>query len=193
VLVDSLHPAEWKKPTPEQLRLIQAGLRYAWIAVWLARLGFVRFCLARLARGLPRLRRTAVSAFGVSMAAAVQRIAGEIRKLPAPILPVVRALWSQPKNFMNLAQHIAALSASAGAFGSHRRSNLSVGTHVQLAAPILLAMRPSVSRPGVCRASAVLRVPAVQSDEDLAISLLTQKGVYLHRGTSTTFRGPATW
>jgi pimeloyl-ACP methyl ester carboxylesterase len=183
VLVDSVHPAEWNKPTPEQLRLIQAGLRNAWIAVW----------LARLARGFPRLGSAAVSAFGASMAAAVQRIAGEIRKLPAPILPVVRALWSQPKNFMNLAQRIAALPASAGAFGSHRRSNLSVGTHVQLAAPILLAMRPSVSRPGVCRASAVLRVPAVQSDEDLAISLLTQKGVYLHRGTSTTFRDPATW
>ena len=113
VLVDSVHPAEWKKPTPEQLRLIQAGLRYAWITVWLARLGFVRFCLARLARGLPRLGRTAVSAFGASMAAAAQRIAGEIRKLPAPILPVVRALWSQPKNFTSLAQHVAALPVSA--------------------------------------------------------------------------------
>src|SRR5712692_8442942 len=51
VLVDSLHPAEWKNPTPEQLRMIEVGLRYAWIAAWLARLGFVRFCLARLARG----------------------------------------------------------------------------------------------------------------------------------------------
>jgi pimeloyl-ACP methyl ester carboxylesterase len=113
VLVDSVHPAEWKKPTPEQLRLIEAGLRYAWIAVWLARLGFVRFCLARLARGLPRMGRAAASAFGVSLAAAVQRIAGEIRKLPAPILPVVRALWSQPKNFMSLGQHVAALPVSA--------------------------------------------------------------------------------
>ncbi len=113
VLVDSVHPAEWKKPTPEQLRLIEAGLRYAWIAVWLARLGFVRFCLARLARGLPRLGGAAASAFGVSMAAAVQRIVGEIRKLPAPILPVVRALWSQPKNFMSLGRHVAALPVSA--------------------------------------------------------------------------------
>src|SRR5438876_9427311 len=43
VLVDSVHPAEWKEPTPEQLRMIEAGLRYAWIAAWLARLGFVRF------------------------------------------------------------------------------------------------------------------------------------------------------
>jgi len=113
VLVDSVHPAEWKKPTAEQLRMIEAGQRYAWIAAWLARLGFVRFCLVQLARGSPRLGWAAASAFGVSMAAAVQRIAGEIRKLPAPILPVVRALWSQPKNFMSLGQHVAALPVSA--------------------------------------------------------------------------------
>ena len=43
----------------------------------------------------------------------MQRIAGEIRKLPAPILPIVRAFWSQPKNFTNLGQHVAALPVSA--------------------------------------------------------------------------------
>jgi len=113
VLVDSVHPAEWENPTQEQLRMIEVGLRYAWIAAWLARLGFVRFCLARLARGSPRLGRAAARAFGIGTAAAVQRIAGEIRKLPAPILPVVRALWSQPKNFVSLGQHVAALPVSA--------------------------------------------------------------------------------
>ncbi|HYV76429.1 MAG TPA: alpha/beta hydrolase [Candidatus Binatia bacterium] len=113
VLVDSVHPAEWEHPTPEQLRMIEVGLRYAWIAAWLARLGFVRFCLARLARGSPRLGQAAASTFGADTAAAVQRIAGEIRKLPAPILPIVRALWSQPKNFMSLGRHVAALPVSA--------------------------------------------------------------------------------
>ncbi len=113
VLVDSVHPAEWKNPTPEQLRMIEVGLRYAWIAAWLARLGFVRFCLARLARGSPRLGWAAASAFGEGMTVAVQRIAGEIRKLPAPIVPMVRELWSQSKNFMSLGQHVAALPASA--------------------------------------------------------------------------------
>src|SRR5207244_5425940 len=88
-------------------------LRYSWIAAWLARLGFVRFCLARLARGSPRLGWAAASAFGVGAASAVQRIAGEIRKLPAPILPIVRELWSQPKNFMSLGQHLVALPVSA--------------------------------------------------------------------------------
>jgi pimeloyl-ACP methyl ester carboxylesterase len=113
VLVDSIHPAEWENPTPKQLRISEVSLRYAWIAAWLARLGVVRFCLARLARGSPRLGWAAVSAFGFDTAAAAQRIVGEIRKLPAPILPVVRALWSQPKNFISLGQHVVALPVSA--------------------------------------------------------------------------------
>jgi pimeloyl-ACP methyl ester carboxylesterase len=113
VLVDSVHPAEWENPTLEQLRMIELGLRYAWIAAWLARLGFVRFCLALLARGSPMLGWAAARAFGVPTASAVQRIAGEIRKLPAAILPIVRELWSQPKNFMSLGQHVAALPVSA--------------------------------------------------------------------------------
>ena len=113
VLVDSIHPAEWESPTPKQLRVIKVGLRYAWIAAWLARLGLVRFCLERVARGSPRLAWGAASAFGADAASSVQRIAGEIRKLPGPILPVVRGLWSQPKNFMSLGKHVAALPVSA--------------------------------------------------------------------------------
>jgi pimeloyl-ACP methyl ester carboxylesterase len=33
--------------------------------------------------------------------------------VPAPILPIVRALWSRPKNFMSLGQYVAALPVSA--------------------------------------------------------------------------------
>ena len=40
---------------------------------------------------------------------------------------------------------------------------------------------------------AVLRVPATRSDEDLAIELLTTKGVYVHPGTSTTSRPMVIW
>jgi len=113
VLVDSIHPAEWENPTPEQLMMIRGGLRYIRIASWLARLGVARFCLARLAQGAPRLARAAASAFGAGVSSAVERIAGEIRKLPAPILPVVQAFWSQPKNFISLGEHVAALPVSA--------------------------------------------------------------------------------
>ncbi len=85
---------------------------------------------------------------------------------------------------------------------------LSVGTPVQLAAPTLLAMRMrfhgqamtriggnlreldgQLSRQSACNRlsceggwSAILRVPATQSDEDLAIALLTKTGIHLHPG-----------
>lgn len=113
VLVDSIHPAEWENPTPEQMTMVQVGLRYAGIAAWLARFGVVRFCLARVAKGSPRLGRAAASAFGARVSSTVERIAGEIRKLPAPIVPIVRGFWSEPKNFISLGQHVAALSVSA--------------------------------------------------------------------------------
>jgi aspartate/methionine/tyrosine aminotransferase len=85
---------------------------------------------------------------------------------------------------------------------------LSVGTPVQLAAPTLLATRADFQSQAIARIhnnlreldaqlkrqsacnrllceggwSAVLRVPAIQSDEDLAILLLAQKELYLHPG-----------
>ena len=113
VLVDAIHPAEWETPTPQQLRVIKVGLRYAWIASWLARFGLVRLCLAREARGSPRLAWAAASAFGPAVTSALQRIVGEIHKLPAPILPVVRGLWSRPGNFLCLGRYVAALPVSA--------------------------------------------------------------------------------
>ena len=113
VLVDAIHPAEWEAPTPEQLRLIKLGSRYAWIAAWLARFGLVRLCLAREARGSPGLAWTAAGAFGTDVTSAVQRIVGEVHKLPAATLPIVRGLWSQPRNFLSLGQYVTALPASA--------------------------------------------------------------------------------
>jgi len=93
---------------------------------------------------------------------------------------------------------------------------LSVGTPVQLAAPALLAMRVAfqaqviarvranlreldaqLSRQSACNRllceggwSAILRIPATQSDEDLAIALLTSAGAYVHPGHFYDFAQP---
>jgi aspartate/methionine/tyrosine aminotransferase len=93
---------------------------------------------------------------------------------------------------------------------------LSVGTPVQLAAPALLDMRTSfhaqvmarvrgnlheldeqLSRQSACNRlsceggwSAALRVPATQSDEDLAITLLIEEGVHVHPGHFYDFAQP---
>jgi alanine-synthesizing transaminase len=93
---------------------------------------------------------------------------------------------------------------------------LSVGTPAQLAAPELLAMRAKfqaqvmarletnlseldaqLSHQSACNRlsceagwSAVLRVPAKQSDEELAIAILTQHGVHVHPGHFYDFAQP---
>lgn len=93
---------------------------------------------------------------------------------------------------------------------------LSVGAPVQLAAPALLQMRGGFHNPLIervranlaeldrqlasqtscerleCEAgwTAVLRVPALQSDEDLAIALLNDGGVYVHPGHFYDFARP---
>lgn len=95
-------------------------------------------------------------------------------------------------------------------------SYLSVGTPVQLAAPSFLANRMAfqgqviaraqtnlreldaqLSRHGACSRlsceggwAAVLRVPAEQSDEDLAVTLLTETRVHLHPGYFYDFEQP---
>ena len=93
---------------------------------------------------------------------------------------------------------------------------LSVGTPVQLAAPALLQMRGEFHSQLIervranlaeldrqlawqsncarleCEAgwTAVLRVPALQSDEELAIALLNESGVYVHPGHFYDFARP---
>jgi aspartate/methionine/tyrosine aminotransferase len=93
---------------------------------------------------------------------------------------------------------------------------LSVGTPVQLATPELLATRAEfqaqvmarlhsnlreldaqLSRQSACNRllceggwAAVLRVPATQPDEDLAIALLSKEGVYVHPGHFYDFAQP---
>jgi aspartate/methionine/tyrosine aminotransferase len=125
-------------------------------------------------------------------------------------MPQMKLAWiavSGPAN--EKTEALARLEVIADAY-------LSVGTPVQLAAPALLAMRSAfqtqvmarvranlreldaqLSRQSACNRlsceggwSVVLRVPAMQSDEELAIALLTKHGVYVHPGHFYDFAQP---
>jgi alanine-synthesizing transaminase len=125
-------------------------------------------------------------------------------------LPQMKLAWvavSGPTQLKNNA--LARLEVVADSY-------LSVGTPVQLAAPALLAMRSpfqaqvmhrlhanlrelgaQLALQSVCNQlacdggwSAVLRVPAVESDEDLALALLTRCGVHVHPGHLYDFARP---
>jgi len=125
-------------------------------------------------------------------------------------LPQMKLAWiavSGPSD--DQAQALARLEVIADAY-------LSVGTPVQLATPELLATRgefqaqviarvqenlceldAQLSRQSACNRllceggwAAILRVPATQPDEDLAITLLSKEGVYVHPGHFYDFAQP---
>jgi pimeloyl-ACP methyl ester carboxylesterase len=109
VFVDTLHPEEWLNLSAEQRRMIRGGVFLSEVGGALAHVGVVRFCLTLLSRGAPGVPRRVSRVFGPTAAALLEHLAGEVRKLPAEVLPAVQAHWSHPRAFRGMAQHLAAL------------------------------------------------------------------------------------
>lgn len=113
LLLDALHPAEWLQPTPNQRRMLQGGVFFSRLGAVLAAIGVVRLCLDLLARGQTRAPRAVLRSFGSGAAATVQRVLGEVTKLPPEVLPQVRAHWSRPRSFLTMASYIGSLPQSS--------------------------------------------------------------------------------
>ncbi len=107
VLVD---PAlEWLSATPQRVRMLlgRAPVVQGWRV---ARARWRRSCsLALLTGGAPGAPRRFVKLFGSTAAQTLERLVGEVRKLPSEVHPVVQALWCQPKCFRAMADHLLAL------------------------------------------------------------------------------------
>jgi pimeloyl-ACP methyl ester carboxylesterase len=69
---------------------------------------------APLLRGSTVLPRLIGKASAGPAAGVIDRLTGEIRKLPRESWPVVRALWCRPSSFRGMARHLAALPLSFG-------------------------------------------------------------------------------
>jgi pimeloyl-ACP methyl ester carboxylesterase len=113
VLVDP--PSEWNPITPRQAHLLRGGIQLSRVGGILARFGVVRASLAFLTGGAPGVPRTFARFFGPTAAHTLERLVGEVRKLPADVHPIVQALWCQPKCFRAMADHLAALEQTAAA------------------------------------------------------------------------------
>jgi pimeloyl-ACP methyl ester carboxylesterase len=111
VFVDPLHPEEWCTPSPEQRRMLRGGIFLSRTGALLARIGLVRFLLARLSGGATALPRRASRMLGTRAAALLVNMVGEVQKLPAEVLPAVQEHWSNPKAFRGMWQHLEALPA----------------------------------------------------------------------------------
>jgi len=113
VLLDP--PSEWHPMTRQQARLLRGGIQLSRVGELLARVGVVRACLALLAGGTPGIPRRVVRVFGPTAARTLERLVGEVRKLPPDLHPVVQALWCQPKCFRAMADHLAVLEETTAA------------------------------------------------------------------------------
>jgi pimeloyl-ACP methyl ester carboxylesterase len=107
VLVD---PAtEWLTASAQRVRLLRGGRQLSRVGALLAHAGVVRACLALLTGGAPAAPRNFVKIFGPTAAQTLERLVGEVRKLPPELHPAVRALWCQPKCFHAMADHMSVL------------------------------------------------------------------------------------
>lgn len=116
VLVDP--PLEWLTVTSDRARMLRGARHLARLGALLAHVGVVRACLALLAGGAPGVPRRFVRVFGQRTAGTLERLVGEVRKLPPAVHPVVQALWCQPKCFLSMADHLRALERDRDAIAA---------------------------------------------------------------------------
>lgn len=107
VLVDP--PIEWLTMTPQRERVLRRGRRLSKVGAALARIGVVRASLALLTGGAPGGPRRFIKVFGPKAAGTLERLVGEVRKLPPEVYPVLQSFWSQPKCFHAMADHMLTL------------------------------------------------------------------------------------
>jgi pimeloyl-ACP methyl ester carboxylesterase len=106
VMVDP--PTDWLTGNPRRAYLLRRGVRLSRVGAVLARLGIVRASLALLTGGAPGAPRRLVKVFGPTASGTLERLVGEVRKLPPEVHPMVKAHWSQPKCFTAMADYIGA-------------------------------------------------------------------------------------
>ncbi|HET9743956.1 MAG TPA: alpha/beta hydrolase [Terriglobales bacterium] len=112
VLVDPLDPAEWTPISDEQRRMIAHGVALSRRGALAAKVGVVRLCLSLLMAGNRALPRLAAKLWSGRASVVTDRIAGQVRKMPAETWPLVAMHWKQPKCFEGMARHFECLERS---------------------------------------------------------------------------------
>lgn len=113
VLVDPLAAGEWLRPTSQQSRMLGRGITLARRGAWLARMGVVRFALARLTGGARRVPKGIARLTSGGGQSFLSRIVGEVGKMPPEVWPMIQAHWCLPKSFEGLAAALEGLTGSS--------------------------------------------------------------------------------
>jgi pimeloyl-ACP methyl ester carboxylesterase len=115
VFVDPVGLSTWAECSGKERERLAAGVRLSRRGSILARLGVVRLALTLLVSGgrwFPKFIGRAAAGQGTGT---MERLIGEVRKLPREAWPVIQSHWCTPKNFRAMAAYLECLPESARA------------------------------------------------------------------------------
>ncbi|MDZ4802679.1 MAG: alpha/beta hydrolase [Bryobacteraceae bacterium] len=116
VLVDPAHMCEWANPTEAMRWKLDRGVRLSRRGAWLARTGFVRFALTLLSTGARGASKWFAHAASTRRGTGyLEKLVGEVRKLPPEVWPIVQSHWCRPSSFLSMSEQLASLPAMATA------------------------------------------------------------------------------
>ncbi len=113
VMLEPVSLRTWAECSDANRHRLQVGASLSRRGAWLAEFGVVRAALALLLHGGQRWsRRIGRSAAGHG-ASTLERLTGEVSKLPPELWPVIAAQWSRSQSFRAMAGMLEALPACA--------------------------------------------------------------------------------
>jgi pimeloyl-ACP methyl ester carboxylesterase len=115
VLVDPVAAEEWREPTESHRKMLRRGVMLSRRGALLARLGVVRFALTLLTGGARRLPQFVARASSGRGHRVLERMVGQIQKLPPEVWPMIQSHWCDPKSFESMARYLESLPESAAA------------------------------------------------------------------------------
>jgi pimeloyl-ACP methyl ester carboxylesterase len=107
VLIDPVTPEEWTRPGWAARWRLWRSAGWAYVGAAAASVGLVRLGLWSV------LRRGGGRPGPLGVSGTLRRIAGEVAKLPAEVVPALRARWSEPQFFTTMARSIRSLPSCA--------------------------------------------------------------------------------
>lgn len=113
VLVDPVSIESWANCSEADARRLALGTRLSRRGALLAKLGVVRIALTLLVSGKRRLPQLISRTSSRKGNRVVERLIGEVKKLPPQTWPAIRSHWSDPKCFRAMADYLECLPQAA--------------------------------------------------------------------------------
>jgi pimeloyl-ACP methyl ester carboxylesterase len=111
VMVDPASVSNWSNCSAGDQHRLRIGAALSRRGAWLAHFGVVRAALALLLHGGQRWSQQIGRHAAGRGAATLERLTGEVSKLPAELWPLIAAQWSRAQNFRAMAEMLEALPA----------------------------------------------------------------------------------